>query len=286
MIAFEMRVDNANEKRGFLVQGLDPDIERIPTCIRDKWEFNSTMLLVHFLIAIIDATAPFVAGWKPNISFFIDFDDEGNLKFWGQEALAIICQYIRKNYPDHILILDAKDGDIGKSNKGYAKRAFVGYGADAVTWDPYLGATISGQIEKYPGKGFIALGRTSNKEGAALQNLELVDGRRVFEATVDEWMNLKNAGHSIGFVAGATHPDELKAIRTRTGDAVLLIPGVGDQGGDGPTVAKSGFGGLHGRMLINISGASLYATNAPEFAVAAAHYVNTTRTSILRELAN
>lgn len=274
METFETRLSIANQKRGFLVQGLDPDISRLPEHIRKRWQFNRTMMLVHFLIAIIDATAPFVAGFKPNLSFFIDFDNEINLKFWGQETLAIICQYIRQNYPDHILILDAKDGDIGKSNNGYARRAFVGYGADAVTWNPYLGPAIETQLKAYPGKGFFPLGRTSNKEGTDLQNLQLVDGRKVFEATVDAWMLLREQGHCIGFVAGATHPLELQAIRKRVSTAPLLIPGVGEQGGDGPRVARAGYGGLHGNMLINISSASLYASDTADFHKDAGNYMS------------
>lgn len=205
MAGFQYRLRNANKDRGLLMQGLDPVMKRIPSHIKTLWSFNLTQMLVAFLIPIIDANAPHVAGFKPNISFFLDFDDEKACKFYGQEALSIICQYIRRKYPNHLLVLDTKDGDIGASNDGYAKRAFIGYEADAVTWDPYLGVAMKDQAAKYPGKGFIALGRTSNSEGTALQNLALADGRRVFEATVDEWLKARKTGCQIGFVAGATH---------------------------------------------------------------------------------
>jgi len=286
MAGFTYRLRKANEKRGYMIQGLDPVFDKIPPSVHSRWRFSPVMLIVFFLTSIIDATALFVAGFKPNMSFFVAFDDEANGKFHGQEALAIICQYIRQNYPDHVLILDAKDGDIGASNNGYAKRAFVGYGADAVTWDPYLGGAIQKQLEQHPGKGFIILGRTSNPEGTALQNLSLADGRRIFEATVDEWMFLRDEGHSIGFVAGATHPKELASIRKRVGAAPLLIPGVGKQGGDALTVANAGFGGKHGAMGINVSGASLYADSGPSFANHAgkvmADYQYETRTKRMR----
>lgn len=269
MTSFSTRARKAIQDRGFLIQGLDPVFERIPIHILERFGFNPTMVIAMFLLPIIDAVAPYVSGFKPNVSFFVAFDDYKNGRLWGQEALMTVCQYIRQNYPDHLLILDAKDGDIGKSNDGYAYRAFEGLDADAVTWDPYLGTTIGSQLDRYPGKGFIALGRTSNNEGTALQNLELTDGRKVFEATVDEWERLRRYGYNIGFVAGATHPEELKAIRRRVGAAYLLIPGVGTQGGDARTVTKAGFGGKYGNMGINVSSASLYANGDEQFAEAA-----------------
>ena len=42
-------------------------------------------------------------------------------------------------YPDVVLILDAKRGDIGSTAEHYAREAFGRYGADAVTVNPYLG---------------------------------------------------------------------------------------------------------------------------------------------------
>lgn len=273
MARFQYRLRVANKERGLLMQGLDPVLDKIPAHIKTVWSFNLTQMLLAFLIPIIDATAPHVAGFKPNISFFLAFDDEKSCKFYGQEAQSIICQYIRQKYPNHILVLDAKDGDIGASNDGYAKRAFVGYEADAVTWDPYLGVAMKGQALKYKGKGFIALGRTSNSEGTALQNLQLKDGRRVFEATVDEWLKARKEGCQIGFVAGATHPEELGAIRKRVGAALLLVPGVGAQQGDLMAVVNAGFCGTYGNMLINVSSGSLYASRGTDFAEAAAGYM-------------
>ncbi len=106
--------------------GLDPDPDRMPTVLETSadpvWEFCK---------AIVDATADLVCAFKPQIAFFASQRAETQLER--------LCTYIREEYPDVALILDAKRGDIGSTAEHYAREAFTRYGAHAVTVNPYLG---------------------------------------------------------------------------------------------------------------------------------------------------
>jgi orotidine-5'-phosphate decarboxylase len=284
MVSFVHALAKANHERGFLLCGLDPVLEKMPSHLVDRWDFDKKHLIVCFLIPIIDAVAPYVAGFKPNLSFFIAFDDVQNCKFWGQEALWTICRYIRQKYPEHVLILDSKDGDIGDSNWGYFKRAFDGYDAHAMTWDPYLGPAMIDQLKRYPGRGIIALARTSNKDGTAFQTTVCEDKRPIYLHNVDQWVKLWKSRFQVGLVAGATHPDELETIRSTIGAMPLLIPGVGKQGGDLIEAAKRGQGGLSGNIMINQSSSYLYASGGTDFAEKAGEIAKRDQLSIEAEV--
>lgn len=268
MGAFLPALRKANKDRGFLICGLDPVFEKMPDHLKAKFKNIPLALLTEFLIPIIKTTAPYVAGFKPNLSFFLNFDRPEKEDFAGQIALSRICRYIRVFYPDHLLILDAKDGDIGDSNWGYFKRAFDGYDAHALTWDPYLGFTCQRQMLKYKGRGIIALARTSNQEGTAFQGVECEDGRPVFMQSIDQWHQWWKEGYHIGLVVGATHPEDIRYIRKNVDSMPLLIPGVGTQGGDLERVCAYGFGGKYGNMMINVSSAILYIEKGVDFAMA------------------
>ena len=71
----------------------------------------------EFCRAIVDATADLVCAFKPQIAYFASQGEE--------PALERICTYIRSEYPDVTLILDAKRGDIGSTAEHYAREAFV-----------------------------------------------------------------------------------------------------------------------------------------------------------------
>ena len=118
-----------------LCVGLDPDPARLPSVARRQrrrrcWEFCQ---------AIVDATADLVCAFKPQIAYFASQRAE-------PAARARLCTYIRDEYPDVTLILDAKRGDIGSTAEHYAREAFGRYGAHAVTVNPYLGARLGDAV--------------------------------------------------------------------------------------------------------------------------------------------
>jgi orotidine-5'-phosphate decarboxylase len=113
------------------------------------------------------------------------------------------------------------------------------YGADAVTVNAYLGIDgvkpFLANCKEY-GAGIFCLVKTSNPSSSDFQELELADGRKVYEAVADkvnEWgMDyIGEEGFSaVGAVVGATYPEEAVAIRKRLPKAFILIPGYGAQG--------------------------------------------------------
>lgn len=234
--------------------GLDPDPPRFPESLS-----GATDPVVQFCTEIIDATADLVCAFKPQIAFFASARAE--------DALERLCGYIRSEYPDLTVILDAKRGDIGSTAEHYAREAFVRYGAHAVTVNPYLGTdSVLPYFEH--GGGVLALCRTSNPGGEDLQMLDS-DGRplylRVAELVAQRWAT----NGECGVVVGATYPDELRAVREVIGDLPILVPGVGFQGGDPRGALEAGARHDGRGLIVSSSRDILYASDGPGFAEAA-----------------
>lgn len=237
-----------------LCVGLDPDPARFPTLLD-----GAPDAIYRFCVAIVDATADLVCAFKPQIAYFASQRAE--------EALERLCTYIREEYPDVTLVLDAKRGDIGSTAEHYAREAFGRYGAHAVTVNPYLG-TDSALPYFAHGGGVIALCRTSNPGGDDLQNLDC-GGEPLFVHTARMVAERWTQHGDCGLVVGATYPGELERVRTVVGDLPILVPGIGAQGGD-PTAAVKAGARADGRgLMISSSRAVLYASDGDDFAEAA-----------------
>lgn len=160
--------------------------------------------LRHFCKQIIDATGDLVCAFKPQIAYFAACGAETQLEN--------ICAYIRDKFPDVVLILDAKRGDIGDTAKLYAREAFVRYGADAVTVNPFLGTDSLEPFLANRDKGTIVLCRTSNAGSSEFQSLQ-VDSEplylRIARTAADEWQKIGDCA----LVVGATYPTELAQVR-------------------------------------------------------------------------
>ena len=126
-------------------------------------------------------------------------------------------------------------------------------------------------------KGVFVLIRTSNEGANDFENLDLVDGRKLYTAVGDKLSELgqtvkgKHGYSQIGGVIGCTHVEEGKEIRDRYKDMFFLIPGYGAQGGKAEDVAiylNNGNGGV-----VNSSRGILLAykkeNNEKEFALCA-----------------
>ncbi|MCB0965916.1 MAG: orotidine-5'-phosphate decarboxylase [Ilumatobacter sp.] len=237
-----------------LCVGLDPDPDRVPPSLAGDPD-----AVFRFCTAIVDATADLVCAFKPQIAYFASQRAEA--------ALERLCAYIREEYPDVTLILDAKRGDIGSTAEHYAREAFVRYGAHAVTVNPYLGTDSALPYFEHGG-GVIALCRTSNPGGADLQNLD-VAGEPLYIHTARMVAEQWSRHGECGLVVGATYPDELAHVRTVAPDLPILVPGLGHQGGD-PTAAVAAGARADGRgLMISSSRAIIYASDGDDFAAAA-----------------
>lgn len=249
-----------------LCVGLDPDPALMPLSMRGRADCIET-----FCRAIVDATAPVACAFKPQFAHFASQR--------GEDQLERLCRYISEAYPDHLLLLDAKRGDIGSTAEHYAREAFVRYAADAVTVNPYLGTDAIEPFLRHEGKGTFVLCRTSNRGGDDFQSL-LVDGvplyLRVAERVAQQWSKVGDCG----LVVGATYPAEAARIRGVAGDLPFLVPGVGAQGGDVQAFVSVAHDSAGLGLLMSSSRAVLYASDGSDFTDAALRVASATRDEI------
>ncbi len=241
-------------RNSLLCVGLDPDLEKLPDSIK------GTEPLFTFNREIIDATAPWVCAFKPQIAYYSAVGAE--------IELVKTINYIKENYPDIPVILDAKRGDIGATASMYAREAFVRYGADAVTVNPYMGGDTLEPFLDYRDRGVFVLCRTSNPGSGDIQTLKTPRGSvatEVARMAVEEW----NQNDNVALVVGATYPEQIAEVRRQVGEMPLLIPGIGAQGGDLAQVLESGLDRKGAGLLINASRSIIYAGSGADFAMQA-----------------
>ncbi|MBI5780597.1 MAG: orotidine-5'-phosphate decarboxylase [Rhodocyclales bacterium] len=243
-----------------LCVGLDPEPERLPHALR---RLPLAEGVWGFCRGVIDACAPYVCAFKPQIAHFAALGLEG--------VLERLIAHVKAHHPDIAVILDAKRGDIGSTARHYAREAFERYGADAVTVNPYLGGDSLEPFFAYPGKGVFVLCRTSNPGSAELQALELAGGERLFERVARLASGPWNTNGQAGLVVGATWPQEVARVRALAPGVPLLVPGIGAQGGDLAATVRAGwwrpeFPGL----ILNASRAVLYASQGEDWQHASA----------------
>jgi orotidine-5'-phosphate decarboxylase len=183
------------------------------------------------------------AAFKPNQGFFIKHDIPLQGDFSGSLALSRTIKLCREYFPHTPVVLDYKRGDIAKSSVNYAKEGFERWVADAVTVSPYMGSDSVIPFLEYTAKGLgtYVLNRTSNTGGSDLQDLELQDGRKVYEAVAQKIIDWSKEFPGTGAVVGATHMKELQVLAQMFAphDIPLLIPGVGSQGGSAAKVMNT-----------------------------------------------
>jgi orotidine-5'-phosphate decarboxylase len=235
--------------------GLDPDLSRLPHHLEKTPES-----IFLFNKEIIDATHDLVCAYKPQIAYFSAISAE--------QQLEQTIEYIKSNYPQIPVILDAKRGDIGSTAEMYATEAFGRYHADAVTINPYMGYDSAEPFLRYQDRGIILLCRTSNSGAGDIQDL-IIDGIPIYEHIAKLIAEKWNANNNCLLVVGATWPAQMSKIRSIVGDMPFLVPGVGAQGGNVEEMVKAGQTNDGTGLIINSSRAILYANNGLDFAVAA-----------------
>jgi orotidine-5'-phosphate decarboxylase len=245
----------------FLCVGLDSRFEQLPAHLQS---LSAQAAIFRFNKAIIDATAEYVCAFKPNIAFYEASGVEG------LTALKQTCDYLRENYPQILLILDAKRGDIDSTNEAYAQAVFDYFRADAVTVQPYLGSLAMSPFLERPEKGIIVLCRTSNPGAGELQDLEVGDGKRLYQKVAELAEQRWNYNDNVGLVVGATYPSELKTVRELAPTLPILVPGIGAQGGDLAAVLENGLTADQGGLIISASRSIIFASKGDDFAIAAA----------------
>jgi orotidine-5'-phosphate decarboxylase len=231
--------------------------------VDDEDSFISSTLL-SFCAIIADKTAPYCVAFKPNLAFFEAYGIPG------LQAYDALIKHLNQAHPNHLIIADAKRGDIGNTSAMYARSFFEGdIQVDALTVAPYMGEDSVTPFLGYEGKWVILLALTSNKGSHDFQLMEDKDGERLFEKvlkTSQQWGNDEN----MMYVVGATQGHMFEDIRKIVPNHFLLVPGVGAQGGSLEEVCKYGMIPGDVGLLVNSSRGIIYASNGADFADVAA----------------
>jgi orotidine-5'-phosphate decarboxylase len=264
-MGFHARLHKAWATSGsMLCVGLDPDPSTFPAPLDGKPD-----AIERFCTTIIDATADLVCAFKPQFAHFAAHRAE--------PALEAVCRYIRERHPDVVVVLDAKRGDVGSTAEFYAREAFGRYGADAVTVNPYLGTDAAAPF--LAAGGVLALCHTSNRGSTELQDLDVGGAplyERVATMVAERWSELGECG----LVVGATYPEQLGAVRDIAGELPILVPGIGQQGGDLAASVKVGSTGPGTGLILSSSRAILSASSGDDFAAEARSVAIATRDAI------
>jgi orotidine-5'-phosphate decarboxylase len=233
------------ERRSRVVLGLDPDpahlwpvaVERARDEGRVEVEAATARAVTLHCQAAIEAAGPACVAVKLQLACF------ERIGSWRE--LDELASFARDR--GLLVIADAKRGDVPVTARAYAQ-AFLGetpgpfgrtrgLGADALTVNPLLGRD---SLEPFVdaaaavGAGVFSLVRTSNPGAAELQDLGDPPLREHLARIVDE-LGAPHVGECglscIGAVVGATEPRLVGRLRELMPRAVLLLPGIGAQGG-------------------------------------------------------
>lgn len=216
----------AFEEKRFLCVGFDPKFD-------DRWEQANNGLkndimdgLFRLCISKVKSVGRIAGFIKPNWAFFVQYG-------WrGLQVLERVVLYTNQEFPNVVVILDMKVGDIGDTNKAYIRAAFDELGGDAITIHPYLGKEANSPFLNRADKGIIVLCHTSNPGADEFQHLPVGENDPLFLKVAGNVATGWNYNGNCALVTGATYPFEIAQVRNQAPTLPLLLPGVGKQGGD------------------------------------------------------
>ncbi len=247
MKSFDKLISAQKTNSSILCVGLDPDINKLPMTFRKEPEE-----ILSFNRAIIEATKDIACAYKINFAFFEQYG------ITGIEILKKTFELI----PDNIFtIADAKRGDIGNTSSAYAKSVFEYFKADSITISPYMGRDSVQPFLDFADKMVFILALTSNSGSQDFQQIKS-EGKPLYQLVIEKSSAWGNS-NQMGYVIGATHPEELKSVRDLVPESCFLIPGIGAQGGD---IKATMSANQKGSAIVNVSRAIIYASDSNDFA--------------------
>lgn len=252
------------DQESVLCVGLDSEISKLPK----RWQSKDEPQL-SFNQWVIDQTADFVGAYKLNTAFY-----EARLAD-GWREMAKTIAFLRAEYSEKLVIVDAKRADIGSTSQAYATALFDQLGADAVTLSPYLGSDALEPFLSRTDKFSIILCKTSNPGSAEFQDklvtLSTEQEKSFFgnqQESVPLWQHVAyqvsqhwNQHNNCMLVVGATYPSQLHSVRQLVGDMPILVPGLGAQGGDLVLVLQAGCTKTGGGLLLSVSRDVIFAAD-------------------------
>lgn len=288
----------ARQAAGFhLCVGLDTSPDALPECCIDLEPPAASW--IKFNEAIVAATAPFAAAFKPNLAFYESRGETG----W--TVLRRTTEYILGEYPHIPIIGDGKRADIGATNLNYVTALFDQYGCDAATVHAWHGMEAMRPFLDRGDKGIIVVVRTSNPGADEFQKRMVVlnEGEReefpaehrdelttclsypavagsnqpilwgtsqyrLMAHRVARYWNAVSGNCAV--VAGATYPEDVAAVRAIIGeDMQILGPGFGKQAADVRSAVRALRNRRGTRFIGNSSSGITGASKGEDFAEAA-----------------
>ncbi|MER3490281.1 MAG: orotidine-5'-phosphate decarboxylase [Meiothermus sp.] len=236
-----MRFDFVQEIEGRppLVLGIDP---------RPELHGKRPLAAIRtYTLELMEALAGKIAAVKFQAAFF---------EALGPQGFALLHELIAGARVLGVpVIVDAKRGDIGSTAEAYARAYLEAYPGSALTVNPYLGGDAMEpflrQAARSGGAVFVLV-KTSNPGAGLFQDLPV--GEKKLYQVVAEWLHGQaeqcrvGEWSRVGAVVGATYPEQVSELRSMMPHSLLLLPGLGVQGG----------GPLKGPGLLNSASRSLY----------------------------
>jgi len=251
---FLERLHESQKKRQTLLCiGLDPDPSLLPHHLG-----SSSESVLNFNREIIAATHDLVCAYKMNLAFYDAL---------GRNGSDILHGTLSRIPADVLTLGDGKRADIGNTAAQYAKALYHDLHFDAITVNPYMGRDSLEPFLEDESKGVFVLALTSNPGSNDFQRLKV--GSTPLYKKVVQAAKKWNTKRNVGLVVGATHPLELKEVRSMVPTMPLLIPGIGKQGGDLQRSVQYGCDKNGLSAVINAGRSILYASKGEDFALAA-----------------
>ncbi len=241
------------KQQSLLCIGLDTDPSLLPPHLG-----STPQSVLQFNREVIKGTYDLVCAYKMNLAFY---------EALGKSGWDVLRETMNLIPPGILTIGDGKRADIGNTSEQYAKALFRDLSFSAITANPYMGSDSVEPFLRDETRGVFVLALTSNPGSKDFQRLK-VGATPLYKKVVQrakQWNTRKN----IGLVVGATHPRELKEIRSIVPEMPILIPGIGKQGGDLRQSIRYGCDKKGLSALINVGRSILYASKGEDFASAA-----------------
>lgn len=233
-------LETVQSKNSQLCVGLD-----LATSAQRDWQvIPAGQDKVSFGLAVIQAVAPYAAAVKINHQYVRDL---------GQEAIKQLTAAIHAG--GMLAIDDAKVADIGSTNSA-AFYHIAAEGFDAATYAPFPGNIEESVASAHGyGLGLISLALMSNPEFAVMHRAEIggIPGSYYFAKRAA-------AAGADGLVVGAPSAQnrlaaaDIRSLAPLCGDALILMPGLGTQGGDSQVLIDA-FGN---RVIANVGREVVY----------------------------
>ena len=235
----------SRSKNSILCVGLDP---AVPEQRKENVLANNDRLA--FMKQIIKEVSPFASVIKINRQYIIGLTNE---------QIADLNKLIHRN--GMLSIIDHKLSDIGSTNASaiyWIKKE----GFDAFTFSPFAGNIGEATKEAHKNDlGIIVLTLMSNPE-SSIQKETKIGNKSLYIYIAEECRRNNSDACVVGATGNVTTIDLLNIKKVVGENILLLVPGVGAQGGDAENIIQ-----VFGKnLMINVGRSIIYSDNPGEIA--------------------